>query len=114
FLLALERKAAALTPRDVIVIDEAGMVASRQLDRMMHAAQMAGAKVVLVGDPEQLQAIEAGGPLRYLVEHYDHARLSTIWRQRAGWMREATRDLAESRTSRALAAYEAHGMVQGH
>jgi len=55
-----------LTPRDVLVIDEAGMIGSRQMERVLSAAQMAGAKVVLVGDPEQLQAIEAGAAFRAL------------------------------------------------
>jgi Ti-type conjugative transfer relaxase TraA len=49
-----------LTPRDVLVIDEAGMVGTRQLERVLSHATEAGAKVVLVGDPQQLQAIEAG------------------------------------------------------
>ena len=50
-----------LTQRDLLVIDEAGMIGSRQMERVLTAAEHAGAKVVLVGDPEQLQAIEAGG-----------------------------------------------------
>ena len=37
--------------RDVLVIDEAGMVGSRQMERVLSAAGKAGAKVVLVGDP---------------------------------------------------------------
>jgi len=49
-----------LTAHDVLVIDEAGMVGTRQLARVLEAAHEARAKVVLVGDPEQLQAIEAG------------------------------------------------------
>ena len=43
-----------LTKRDVLVIDEAGMVGSRQMERVLSHAAEAGAKVVLVGDPEQL------------------------------------------------------------
>jgi Ti-type conjugative transfer relaxase TraA len=49
-----------LTANDVLVIDEAGMIGSRQMERVVSAAEKAGAKVVLVGDPQQLQAIEAG------------------------------------------------------
>src|SRR5579872_4708240 len=49
-----------LTSGDVLVIDEAGMVGTRQLERVLSHATEAGAKVVLVGDPQQLQAIEAG------------------------------------------------------
>ncbi|MBD4953720.1 AAA family ATPase, partial [Xanthomonas citri pv. citri] len=49
-----------LTSRDVLVIDEAGMVGSRQLGRVLDHADKAGAKVVLLGDDKQLPAIEAG------------------------------------------------------
>ena len=114
FLMALDSGALKLTAKDILVVDEAGMVASRQLDRVLFAAREAGAKVVLVGDPEQLQAIEAGGPFRYIVEHYDHARLTTVWRQKESWMRAATRALAEGGTTAALADYERAGMVHGH
>jgi Ti-type conjugative transfer relaxase TraA len=55
-----------LTARDVLVIDEAGMIGSRQMERVLSAADAAGAKVVLVGDAEQLQAIEAGAAFRVL------------------------------------------------
>jgi Ti-type conjugative transfer relaxase TraA len=49
-----------LTARDVLVIDEAGMVGTRQLERVLSHAAEANAKVVLIGDVKQLQAIEAG------------------------------------------------------
>ena len=42
-----------LNPRDVLVIDEAGMVGTRQLERVLSHAAEAGAKVVLVGDRSQ-------------------------------------------------------------
>jgi ATP-dependent exoDNAse (exonuclease V) alpha subunit len=47
-----------LTSKDVLVIDETGMVGTPQLARVLEVAHSARAKVVLVGDPEQLQAIE--------------------------------------------------------
>ena len=103
-----------LTARDVLVVDEAGMVGSRQMERVLSAAQQAGAKVVLVGDPEQLQAIEAGAAFRALSERHGAAEIGAVRRQREGWQREATRELATARTEAALGRYEAAGMVQGH
>ena len=44
---------ALLQPGDVLVIDEAGMVGTRQMARFIKEAQRSGAKLVLVGDPEQ-------------------------------------------------------------
>ena len=63
-----------LTSRDVLVIDEAGMVGTRQLERVLSHAADAGAKVVLVGDPQQLQSIEAGAAFRSLHERHGGAR----------------------------------------
>ena len=103
----------ALTSRDVLVVDEAGMVGSRQMERVLSAAQQAGAKVVLVGDPEQLQAIEAGAAFRALAERHGAAEIGAVRRQRAGWQREATRELATGRTGAALGRYEQAGLVQG-
>jgi Ti-type conjugative transfer relaxase TraA len=103
-----------LTSRDVLVIDEAGMIGSRQLERVLSRAERAGAKVVLVGDPEQLQAIEAGAAFRALAERHGAAEITEVRRQREDWQRAATRELATGGTAVALERYEAAGMVTGH
>lgn len=100
-----------LTPRDVLVIDEAGMVGTRQLARVIAAAATARAKVVLVGDPEQLQAIEAGAPFRGIIAQSGVAELNEVRRQSHGWQREATRQLATGETAAALATYEHRGDI---
>jgi hypothetical protein len=70
--------------------------------------------VVLVGDPEQLQAIEAGAAFRAIAERVGAAEITEVRRQREAWQQQATRELATGRTEAALARYEAAGMVQGH
>jgi Ti-type conjugative transfer relaxase TraA len=100
-----------LTPRDVLVIDEAGMVGTRQLERVLSHATEAGAKVVLVGDPQQLQAIEAGAAFRSIQERHGGAEIGDVRRQREDWQRDATRYLATGRTGHALQAYRSHGML---
>ena len=70
-----------LGPRDVLVIDEAGMVGSRQMGRVLAEAERAGAKVVLVGDAEQLQPIEAGAPFRAITDRINVSVIGTIRRQ---------------------------------
>ena len=102
-----------LTGRDVLVIDEAGLVGSRQMERVLSAAAKAGAKVVLVGDPEQLQAIEAGAAFRALADRHGAVEISEVRRQREAWQCEATRELATGRTGEALGRYERAGSVQG-
>lgn len=100
-----------LRSRDVLVVDEAGMIGTRQMERLLSAADAAGAKVVLVGDPEQLQAIEAGAAFRSIAERHGAAEITEVRRQRADWQKDATRALATGRTGGALEAYAAHGMI---
>jgi Ti-type conjugative transfer relaxase TraA len=100
-----------LSPRDVLVVDEAGMIGSRQMERVLSQARDAGAKVVMVGDPEQLQAIEAGAAFRSVTERHGAAEITEIRRQREDWQRDATRALATGRTGEAIHAYDGKGMV---
>ncbi|BCG87931.1 hypothetical protein MesoLj113c_40410 [Mesorhizobium sp. 113-3-9] len=100
-----------LTTRDVLVIDEAGMVGTRQLERVLSHAADAGAKVVLVGDPQQLQAIEAGAAFRSIHERHGGVEIEQVRRQREDWQRDATRDLATGGINAAISTYDAHGMV---
>jgi Ti-type conjugative transfer relaxase TraA len=101
-----------LTKKDVLVIDEAGLVGSRQLSRVLEHAEKAGAKVVLVGDPEQLQAIEAGAPFRGIAARQGYVELTDVRRQREAWQREATQALSSGRTVEALSAYRERGGVE--
>ncbi|MEQ1515022.1 MAG: Ti-type conjugative transfer relaxase TraA [Usitatibacteraceae bacterium] len=100
-----------LTSRDVLVIDEAGMVGTRQMERVLSHAADAGAKVVLVGDPQQLQAIEAGAAFRSIHERHGGVEISEVRRQHDGWQQEATRHLATWQTGLAIHAYDEGGMV---
>jgi Ti-type conjugative transfer relaxase TraA len=98
-----------LSTRDVLVIDEAGMIGTRQLERVISEAEKRGAKVVLVGDPEQLQAIEAGAAFRSVAERHGGVEITEIRRQREDWQRDATRRLATGRTAEAMRAYDEAG-----
>ena len=100
-----------LSSRDVLVIDEAGMIGTRQMERLLSHAADAKAKVVLVGDPQQLQAIEAGAAFRSLAERHGWAEIGEIRRQRDEWQRDATKALATGRAGEALHAYEQKDMV---
>ena len=99
-------------PRDVLVIDEAGMVSSRQLGRFVAEAERKGAKLVLVGDHEQLQAIGAGAPFRAIAECIGFAELQDIRRQREEWQREASQAFARHQTAEGLAGYAERGAIR--
>ena len=100
-----------ITPNDVLVVDEAGMIGSRQLARVIKHVKASGAKLVLVGDPEQLQPINAGTPFRDICNTLDPARLTEIHRQQEDWQKQASLDLAQLNTEKALEAYKSRGHV---
>jgi Ti-type conjugative transfer relaxase TraA len=101
-----------LGPNDIFVIDEAGMVSSRQLAMFIAEVEGRGAKLVLVGDHEQLQAIGAGSPFRAIVEQVGAVELSAIRRQKQGWQRQASIAFATHRTGEGLQAYAERGDVR--
>jgi Ti-type conjugative transfer relaxase TraA len=109
--LAWERGRDPLNHRDVLVVDEAGMIGTRQLERVISAANKAHAKVVLVGDAEQLQAIEAGAAFRGLATTHGVSNLTEVRRQRSDWQRTATQNLSTGNTTVALNAYTQHGHI---
>lgn len=96
---------------DVLVIDEAGMVSSKQLGRVLQHVKERGAKAVLVGDAMQLQPIEAGAAFRAITERIGYVELEGIRRQKDEWARTASVDFARGRTDKALEAYQARGAV---
>ncbi len=102
-----------LDNKTVFVLDEAGMVSSRQMATFVEAVAKAGAKLVLVGDPEQLQPIEAGAAFRAIADRIGYAELETIYRQREQWMRDASLDLARGQVGKAVAAYQSNGKMIG-
>ncbi|AYC99603.1 Ti-type conjugative transfer relaxase TraA [Neorhizobium sp. NCHU2750] len=107
-----QRGRAELGQQDIFVIDEAGMVSSRQLAMFVGEVQAKGAKLVLVGDHEQLQAIGAGSPFRAIVEQVGAVELSEIRRQKQEWQREASTAFATHRTKEGLEKYAERGDVR--
>jgi conjugative relaxase-like TrwC/TraI family protein len=100
-----------LPPRAVVVVDEAAMVGTRKLARLLTHAEAAGAKVVLVGDRHQLPEIDAGGAFAGLAKRLGFTALIDNRRQDEAWERNALAHLRAGRVNTALAAYQAHGRI---
>ncbi len=107
----LDRGREQLDARTVLVIDEAGMVGSRKLGRLLDHAQHAGTKVVLVGDDRQLASIDAGGGFRALRLRLGASELVENRRQQQAWEREALELVRSGLVEEAVAAYRAHDRV---
>jgi conjugative relaxase-like TrwC/TraI family protein len=110
-LADLDRGREQLNARTVLVVDEAGMVGSRKLARLLEHAQQAHAKVVLVGDDRQLAPIDAGGGFRALRLRLGASELVENRRQHQAWEREALDLIRSGLVDDAVAAYQAHDRV---
>jgi hypothetical protein len=97
-----------LDSRTVLVVDEAGMLGSRKLARLLDYAAQARAKVVLVGDDKQLASIDAGGGFRGLRLRLGASTLSENRRQAEPWERQAVEHLRDGNIDAALSAYREH------
>ena len=100
-----------LPERCVLVVDEAGMVPTRQLAQLLDATAAVGGKLVLVGDHRQLPELEAGGAFRGLVNRGLAIELTENHRQVHPWERAALDELRDGRADQAIARYQAHDRI---
>ena len=96
-----------LTKNDVLVIDEAGMIGTRQLERVLEVGgEGSGQGGVGRGSPSSCRRSRRGAPFRGIAAVHGVAELTQVRRQRQEWQRTATAALASGRTPAALAAYQ--------
>jgi len=79
-----------LRPGDLVLMDEASMVANPDLADVIAQAAASGVKVILAGDTQQLQAVENGGGLSLLADALGFVQLAEPVRFRAGWEQAAS------------------------
>lgn len=95
----------------VFVLDEAGMVGTRDMERLLREVKRAGGKLVLSGDAAQLQPIAAGLPMASLAARLGEATLSEVVRQREKWARDAGKSQRKGRSNEALRAFSDRGLL---
>jgi conjugative relaxase-like TrwC/TraI family protein len=103
------------TPRnETLLIDEAGMISSQQMERLIRKAQITQSRIILVGDTQQLNSIEAGAPFRLLQEcsNLKTATLSENLRQKTPHLFVAANLAAEQQTNKALETLDRHQSIQ--
>jgi conjugative relaxase-like TrwC/TraI family protein len=102
-----------LTPRHVLVVDEAGMLATRDLDRLRALVVRHSAKLVLVGDDRQLGAVRApGGMFAALADRLGAIELRDSHRFTHAWEARALGQLRRG-DSHWLETFAGHGRVHG-
>lgn len=110
-LLEIERGNIKLTDKTVLVIDEAGMIGTRQMAQVVDEVKKANAKLVLVGDEKQLQPIDAGSPFKAIGEAVGRVELKDIRRQRNTKDIEAIRSIVAGHAENALKSYAERGLL---
>lgn len=103
----------ALRPGQLLIIDEASMAATKDLDRIASHAAAVGAKVLLVGDWAQLSPVQAGGAFKLLADDrgHDTPTLHEVKRFAHDWEADATLRLRRGDTQVA-GTYLTHDRVQ--
>ncbi|MFE5310995.1 MobF family relaxase [Isoptericola sp. NPDC056605] len=100
-------------PGQLVILDEATLASTRALDTIASRAVQVGAKVVLVGDPAQLQSVDAGGAFAMLVSARgdDAPRLAEVHRFVHDWEKTASLRLRNGDPS-VIDQYESHGRIR--
>ena len=94
--------------RTVVIVDEAAMLDTDILDRVMLAADRAGARLLLVGDDRQLQSVQRGGLFAPVAALAGSMELRRVQRQKTAWQREASEAFAAGDIASAIGAYADH------
>lgn len=101
----------ALPQGAIVVVDEAGMVGTRQLARLSDLVETVAGKLILVGDHHQLPEIQAGGLFRALINRLPAVELTDNVRQTEEWERDALTELRTGNPDRAVAIYRNRGRI---
>lgn len=101
----------SLNRRDVLIVDEAGMVDFASMSSLIDAAFKAHAKIILIGDPNQLKPIHKGEIFKGILSRTGYIELCNIRRQRDLGDRQASLALSKGDIDSALAHYDQKGAI---
>jgi hypothetical protein len=101
-----------VAPGDLVIVDEAGMSATAELDQISQLVTAAGGKLLFTGDTEQLTSVGAGGMLALLVADNGGFELTEVHRFNSEWERVASVRLRAGDPA-VLDVYEDHARITG-
>jgi ATP-dependent exoDNAse (exonuclease V) alpha subunit len=117
WLASSENGSPFLDDKTVLILDEAGLLSSRQMHSILSAAQGrdgARPRLIMVGDRNQLQSVGAGAGLRLAAAALPVQAVETIQRQREPWARDAILALGKGEAEKALETYSERGLLHEH
>ncbi|MCO1459977.1 AAA family ATPase [Burkholderia multivorans] len=113
---SLDKGSLKLDDKTIVFVDEAGMVGSRQMEKLLEHVERSGGLIRMVGDAYQIHAVDAGDAFRAVSKMAESvgalASLTEIKRQKEEWQRQASEALSRHEISAAITAYADHGSVQ--
>jgi conjugative relaxase-like TrwC/TraI family protein len=112
FLAKIKTGSVRLDAHTLVIIDDGGTESMRHLAKIHDLAGQHNAKVVIAGDPGQLQAVEQGGGMRLLADSNGYCQLAVPVRFREEWEQQASLALRRGDKS-ALEVYDQHGRITG-
>ena len=102
-----------LDDQTLVILDEAGMVGTRDMEAVLTAARDAGSKVVLVGDRRQLASVAGASALRAVADMIARsAAMTEVRRQEVDWQKAATVVMARGDSEAGLRAYAMHDRLE--
>lgn len=110
-ILDNEKFKSGLDDKTILIMDESGMVSTKDFDRILGIAEKSGAKVISVGDSEQISSVEAGGILKPLMEDIGGAKLTDVVRQKNPLQREAAIQIRSGNLEKAFSLLEEAGSL---
>jgi hypothetical protein len=78
FLASIEKGRVRLDAKSVVVVDELGLLGTRQLNDLLRAQKEHGFQIVGIGDPKQMQSVEAGAVVDLLRRGLGETAIPTL------------------------------------
>ncbi|MEL4177741.1 AAA family ATPase [Roseateles sp. PN1] len=110
-LKKLDKGTVQLGSKSVVIVDEAGFLDLQSAHRLIKHVNKAGAKLILLGESIQLQAVGAGQILKPFSEKFVTAKVTEINRQKESVQREMVEDFASGRGAKAMKTLYDEGKV---
>lgn len=100
-----------LLHKTVLVVDEASMVQTEDMQQLLAAVQQQGGRILLVGDDRQLPPVGPGGAFGAIIRRVGSKDLAQVTRQKDAWGQRATGSIAAGDVERFLRAYAGKGFL---
>jgi conjugative relaxase-like TrwC/TraI family protein len=104
-----------LTEKDVIILDEGGLVGSKSMNDVLEIVKASGSKILITGEESQLSSVNAGPGFELIMRSVEKVvSIEHIIRQKLEWQREFVQDIRSGRAAAGLQKLNDHGELRLH